>query len=145
MKEFVLEMYKRYYSGKENAITREEFMLTHSGARVFKLGITDRQFRQIYSQLPICTCSNGGFYPIRPEEILEYRDYLRKKAIPLFERFRRVCDAHSGLIDDAKQLDLFEEKIPGMMTFKENIKRWEKEVNEYIDQVKKLKGATNDR
>jgi len=105
MKEKVLRIYKEYHSGRENAITRDRFMSKHIPAFI----ISDREFRQIYSQLPICTCSKGGFYPIRPEEILEYRDYLRKKAIPLFERFRRVCNAHPGLIDDEGQLELFNE------------------------------------
>jgi len=109
MREFILEMYRRYYPGKENAITRKEFIRRHSGTGVVQLDITDRQFRQIYSQLPICTCDKGGFYPTRKEEILEYRDYLRKKAIPLFERFRRVCNAHPGLIDNEGQLELFNE------------------------------------
>jgi len=102
----VLNIYKTNHSGKENAITRTSFIFRYLDDI---MGISDRQFRQVYSQLPICTCSAGGFYPIRKEEILEYRDYLRKKAIPLFERFRRVCDVHPGLIDDEGQLELFNE------------------------------------
>ena len=104
MREEILRIYKIHHSGKENAVTREDFMVRHVYA-VFS--ISDRQFRQLYSQLPICTCDKGGFYPIRPEEILEYKEYLRKKAIPMFERFRRVCDAHPDLTDDEGQLELF--------------------------------------
>jgi len=104
----VLGLYEKNHAGKENAITRDKFISKYRwfGLSPF-LYITDRQFRRTYSQLPIVTCSKGGFYPIRPEEILEYRDYLRKKAIPLFSRFRRVCDAHPDLADDMLQLDLF--------------------------------------
>ena len=104
MKTIILNLYKRHHRGKENAITRTSFIFRYLDDI---MGISDRQFRQLYSQLPICTCSQGGFYPIRQEEILEYRDYLRKKAIPLFSRFKRVCDAHPGLADDMGQLDLF--------------------------------------
>ena len=105
-KESILRIYKQYHSGKENAITRAEFKLKHLWPLEW-YPYSDRQFRQVYSQLPICTCNKGGFYPIRKEEILEYRDYLRKKAIPLFERFRRVCNAHPKLTDYMLQLDLF--------------------------------------
>jgi len=100
----VLDIYKKNHSGKENAITRSSFIFRYLDGIV---GISDREFRNVYSQLPICTCDKGGFYPIRGEEILEYREYLRKKAIPLFERFRMVCDAHSDLIGDIKQMELF--------------------------------------
>jgi len=100
-KETVLNIYKKYYSGKGNAIARERFLMRH-----FPL-LDDRKFRQIYSELPIVTCDKGGFYPIRKEEILEYRGYLRKKAIPLFERFRRVCNAHPDLAGDEEQMELF--------------------------------------
>ena len=100
----VLDIYKKNHSGKENAVTRSSFIFRYLDGIV---GISDREFRNIYSQLPIVTCSQGGYYPIRKEEILEYRDYLRKKAIPLFSRFRMVCDAHPGLADDMLQLDLF--------------------------------------
>ena len=106
-KEDILNIYKAIYRGKENAITRSEFKLKHFWRFQFH-PLSDREFRMIYSQLPICTCSKGGFYPIRKEEILKYRDYLRKKAIPLFERYGMVCKAHPELIDDASQLELFD-------------------------------------
>ena len=104
MEIIILNLYKKHHLGKENAITRSSFIFRYLDGIV---GISDREFRNIYSQLPIVTCSKGGYYPIRREEILEYRDYLRKKAIPLFSRFKRVCDAHSGLIGDIKQMELF--------------------------------------
>jgi len=108
MKEEILQLYKKYHSGKENAITRYEFIEKHSWILPGRgdLGLwfmTDREFRNIYR-----TCDKGGFYPIRKEEILEYRDYLRKKAIPLFERWNRVRAAHPDLVGNEKQLELFE-------------------------------------
>jgi len=104
MKSIILDIYKKNHSGKENAITRKSFCFRYLDDII---DITDRQFRQIYSQLPIVTCDKGGFYPIRKEEILEYRDYLRKKAIPLFKRFKMVCEAHPDLTGDEEQLELF--------------------------------------
>lgn len=113
MKEEILRIYKAHHSGKENAITRDEFIFEYNLESVWhgdifnRVNVSDRQFRQIYSQLPIVTCEKGGFYPIRKEEILEYREYLRKKAIPLFERFKRVYDAHPELADNDEQMELF--------------------------------------
>ena len=104
MKEQILQIYKQYHSGKEKAITRAKFMEKNS----WRLPeMTDRQFRAIYSQLPIVTCEKGGFYPTCRVEIDEYRKYLHKKAISLFERFQRVCIAHPDLAGDIDQLELF--------------------------------------
>lgn len=135
--EAILRFYKIYHSGKENAVTRKKFMSNLMVKSIYT-ELTDREFRRIYSRIPICTCAKGGFYPIRKEEIKEFRIYLRKKAIPLFNRYRQVHEAHSDLMGDEGQLGLFEEKIPGMTTFKENMKRWEREVNELIEQVKDI-------
>ena len=100
MRRDILRLYKAWHSGKENAITRAKFMKENS----WRLPeITDREFRKIYSNLPIVTCNTGGFYPIRPSEIEEYREYLRKKAISLFERFKMVYKAHPDLAGDVKQ------------------------------------------
>jgi len=107
----ILGIYKGLYCGKENAITRRKFIKRHRWHPKYKQWrlpiMSDRHFRQLYSQLPICTCDKGGYYPIRREEILEYRDYLRKKAIPLFQRYDMVCQAHPELIDDEGQIELF--------------------------------------
>lgn len=103
----ILDIYRKYHSGEENAITRTNFKLKHLWRLEWHL-YSDRQFRRIYSQLPICTCEKGGYYPIRTSEIEEFREYMKKKAIPHFERFNRVRDAHPELIGDVKQLELFE-------------------------------------
>ena len=107
----VLDIYKKNHSGKENAITRSSFIFRYLDGIV---GISDREFRNVYSQLPIVTCSKGGYYPIRKEEILEYRDYLRKKAIPLFQRWNRVRQAHPELAMNAEQLGLFDDSDFGI-------------------------------
>jgi len=110
LKKEILDIYRSHHRGKENAITRADFIAKYErfGFVPF-LFLSDRQFRQIYSEIPICTCEKGGFYPIRKAELLEYRDYLRKKAIPLFGRFNLVCDAHPELADDVGQMNLYGE------------------------------------
>jgi len=121
----ILKIYKKLYPGKESAITRSEFLSKlRSTFHHTHLYLSDRQFRQIYSQLPIVTCDKGGFYPIRKEEILEYRNYLRKKAIPLFNRFKMVCEFHTELIDDVVQLELFENR---QLTLEERTIDWKKQ------------------
>jgi len=108
MKEAILRIYKENYRGKENAITRKAFYSNHCFSHCWGLpSPSDRNFRRIYSQLPIVTCNKGGFYPTKPSEIEEFREYMWKKAIPHFERFNRVRNAHPELAKDIKQLELF--------------------------------------
>jgi len=112
MKETILRLYKEHHPGKENAISRAKFRDEYGwllpGTSEWGLpDPSDRKFRDIYSKLPICTCNKGGFYPIRPAEIKEFRSYLRKKAIPHFVRFNMVRDAHPELSKDINQLELF--------------------------------------
>jgi len=104
MKQSILELYQKHHRGKENAIPRDAFLLRYAD-KIPEL--SDRKFRDIYSELPICTCERGGFWPIRKSEVLEYREYLKKKAIPLFERWRMVSDAHTELMDGESQMELF--------------------------------------
>jgi len=109
MKQSILNLYQKYHRGKENAITREAFLLRYSG-QIPEL--TDRIFRKIYSELPICTCERGGYWPVRKSEILEYREYLKKKAIPLFERWKRVSESHIELMNgEMEQQGLFEGRL----------------------------------
>ena len=103
--ELILYVIKKDHRGKENAIVREELL---SKIRRIVMGsvyqeLTDRQLRNIYCQLPIITCDKGIFYPVRKSEIEEFREYLRKKALPLFERWKRVADVHLN----GKQMELF--------------------------------------
>jgi len=117
MKETILRLYQQHHSGKENAISRKKFITKYSwsfpGPSTLKtirwglFNMSDRDFRRIYSQLPIVTCNKGGFYPIRESEIEDFRGYMKKKAIPLFERFNLVRDAHQDLAGDVRQLELF--------------------------------------
>lgn len=110
MKDEILAIYKEKHSGRENAITRDKFLDEYWKYLKYWGNLSDsvdRQFRRVYSQLPICTCNKGGFYPIRKSEILEFREYMKKKAIPLFERFNLVRDAHPELTGEIKQLELF--------------------------------------
>lgn len=110
LSEIILEKIKDDHRGKENAITRKK-LLSYCNSYAYRQfpffigSFTDRQLRIVYSQLPVVTCEQGIYWPIRDSEITEFREYLQKKAIPLFERWKKVADAH--LSDDKKQMELF--------------------------------------
>jgi len=104
MKENILKLYEVFHRGKESAITIDDFL---SEYWEYLPDTSRRKFRRIYSQLPICTCNKGGYYPTRKSEIEEFRSYMWKKAIPLFERFNRVYKAYPELSGNIKQLELF--------------------------------------
>lgn len=111
LSEIILNRIKRDHRGKENAIKREDLLLClncggYGDESYLMENLTDRQLRNIYCQLPVVTCDKGIFWPVKIEEVEEFRAYLRKKAIPLFERWQRVADVHY----DGKQMALFEEE-----------------------------------
>ena len=93
------------HRGKENAIRRSDLL---EYARHFDPDITDRQLRAIYSGLPVCVCEEGIFYPIRTQEIEDFKHYLIKKISPMRERYYRVAKAHPELLPSG-QMDLFKE------------------------------------
>jgi len=93
------------HRGKERAIKRDELLRY---ARLFDASLTDRSLRNIYSKLPVCTCDQGIFYPVRESEMEEYQRYLKSKAIPLFDRWKMVAQAHPHLLPArGEQMRLF--------------------------------------
>lgn len=83
------------HRGKENSIKRKD-LLTY----VHNYGdpeMTDRELRNIYCQLPVMSCNAGIFWPIRKEELDEFEEYCRKKALPLFMRVKMVMKEHEHL------------------------------------------------
>lgn len=105
--EIVFDIVQKDHRGRENAITRDDL---RTRLRLWSVIVSDRKLRDVYSKLPICTCDQGVFYPIRVQEIEEYRRYLKSKAIPLFERWKMVAQAHPNLLPTrGGQMDLFED------------------------------------
>jgi hypothetical protein len=68
----ILETMRLHNSGRENAEPREriERRLGHRG-----IDLCDRRVRAAYSKIPLCSCNDGLFIPIRPEEVTEYERY----------------------------------------------------------------------
>ena len=105
LSEIILGKIKYDHKGKENAITRKELLFwCRSYCGEHSLFLEDRKLRSIYSQLPVVACDKGIFWPIRTSEVEEFREYLKKKAIPLFERWKKVAEVH---LSKTGQMELF--------------------------------------
>ena len=103
--EIIFKIIRTNHRGRENAISRDDL---REKLRVWSVVISDRSLRDFYSKLPVCTCDQGIFYPIRPQELEEYQAYLKSKAIPLFDRWKMVAQAHPHLVPErGEQGELF--------------------------------------
>lgn len=101
--DLILHVLRTYHRGKSRAITRDAL---RDYLRQMGHEMSDRDLRELYAELPIVSSPQGLFWPETAAEIEEYRQYLKAKAIPLFERWQRVAQAHPELID-ARQGELF--------------------------------------
>ena len=95
LSEIILSKLRQQHEGKENAIKRKDLL---SYCHYFEPDLTDRELRNIYCQLPVISCNVGIFWPTRKEELEEFKSYLKSKAIPLFNRYKMVAEAHEDLI-----------------------------------------------
>jgi hypothetical protein len=68
--------------------------------------LSDTALRAIYRELPICACEGGLYIPETAADLEAFRLYMRKKALALFERFKRVADEYPELTGDPGQLKL---------------------------------------
>jgi len=101
--DLILHTLRTYHRGKARAITREAL---REYLREMGHEMSDRDLREVYAELPVCTCSAGVFYPETAAELEECREYYRKAALSLLGRWRRIAQAHPELID-ATQGELF--------------------------------------
>ena len=95
LSEIILENIKKSHQGKENAIKRKDLLAIINC--VYDVELTDRELRNIYCQLPVISSERGIFWPIRKEELDEFEEYCRKKALPLFIRVKMVMKEHEHL------------------------------------------------
>ena len=95
--ELILRKIESEHRGKEKAIKRKKLL---EFARLFNIELKDRDLRKIYVLLPIVSCNVGIFWPIRKEEMEEFKSYLKSKAIPLFNRYKMVAEKHRDLMED---------------------------------------------
>lgn len=100
IEEKILHIYQVNHRGKGQAVTREDFFKRYG---VLLGGIDDRTLRDIYSHLPILTCSAGGFWPKRGSEVAEFLTDLEKVRDSLKARKIRVFVAHKDLLGKPEQ------------------------------------------
>ena len=91
------------HAGKENAVKRKDLL---EFARGYDSEISDRELRNIYCGLEVCSCNAGIFYPIRASEIREFKFYLLKKVRPMRDRWEMVAMKHQSLMA-LDQMELF--------------------------------------
>ena len=105
----IQHLYLLHHRGKKNAITREEFQRRYD---YLLGGIDDREFRDIYSRLPIVTGPRGGYWPASGDEVLMFVNEMNMRREALQKRKCMVLEAHRALIRDpeletrAKQKEL---------------------------------------
>lgn len=110
------EMRLRGAFGRANAVTRASLLETinreraalqdpHYPERRF-IPIKDVEFRSVYRDLPICSCEDGLYFPVTADDLEAFRLYMRAKAIPLFDRVKRVAAEYPDLAPPVGQLTL---------------------------------------
>ena len=83
------------HRGLERAVPRE-YVLSY--IRQWDEKITDRELRAAYSMMPeICSCDKGLYLPASTADLQEFERYMRKQALPHFERVKRVRGAYPHL------------------------------------------------
>jgi len=91
----IKQIYTLHHEGKDKAITREKFQIKHADDLE---GIEDREFRRIYEkQIPILTCSTGGYYPAKETELYEFGQYVDKYIESLKARRLWIFQQHCHL------------------------------------------------
>ena len=84
----------REHRGKAQAIVRSRLLRF---CHIYEPDITDRQMRNLYCELPVIADEAGIYWPLTKDEVEDYKQYLRKKALPLFARWNRVAKFHPKL------------------------------------------------
>lgn len=104
LKDLIVDLINARHRGRENAIRRRKLLLY---CRQFDPELTDRELRRIVEDLPqICTGSKGYFMPESYEEVEDTVEYLRKKALAMLRRAKKIRLYYRAL-SDSGQMRLF--------------------------------------
>jgi len=95
------------HRGKLNAMNRRD-LLAH--LQLFRPTLNDREMRELYGGLPICSCSEGLYLPTSSVDVLEFKEYLTKKSGPIiaYRRVATILAFYPRLAPPAEQLGLFQ-------------------------------------
>lgn len=103
LEQIILSKLRREHRGIENAIIRQELL---SYCRYYDFGLTDRELRRIVEGLAsegVCPSERGYYIARNIFEAKLAKEYLEKKAKPLFKRARKIYDYY----EKGKQLELY--------------------------------------
>lgn len=56
--------------------------------------------------LPLCSCKDGVFYPLEPDDFKEFNNWLRSRAFAIFERLDRLKKFHADIFPPDPQQEL---------------------------------------
>jgi len=91
--------------GRANAMPRKTLL---AELRLFRPKFTDRECREFYSGLPICSCEDGLFLPQTVVEVQEFKAYIAKAWGPIqaHRRVGTILSFYPKLAPPAEQLGL---------------------------------------
>ena len=95
------------HRGRENAMPRKVLL---AELRLYRPSFTDRDCRELYSGLPLCSCPEGLFLPQTVAEVQEFKAYLSNGPGGPIAAYRRCATIYAfrpDLIPPAEQLGLF--------------------------------------
>ena len=91
--------------GRANAMPRKVLL---AELRLFRPTFTDRDCRELYSGLPICSCPEGLFLPQTVAEVQDFKAYITKAWGPIqaHRRVGTILSFYPKLAPPAEQLGL---------------------------------------
>jgi hypothetical protein len=91
--------------GRANAMPRKVLL---AELRLYRPTLTDRDCRELYSGLPICSCEDGLFLPQTVTEVQEFKAYITKAWGPIqaHRRVGTILAFNPQLAPPAEQLGL---------------------------------------
>jgi len=91
--------------GRANAMPRKTLL---AELRPYRPKFTDRDCRELYSGLPICSCPEGLFLPQTVAEVQDFKAYITKAWGPIqaHRRVGTILSFYPKLAPPAEQLGL---------------------------------------
>lgn len=75
------------HKGRINAMPRKVLL---AELRLYRPALTDRDCRELYAGLPLCSCPEGLFLPQTIAEVQDFKAYIMKAWGPI-QAYRRVA------------------------------------------------------
>ena len=95
------------HRGRANAMPRKVLL---AELRLYRPSFTDRDCRELYAGLPICSCEDGLFLPQTVAEVQDFKAYITKAWGPIqaHRRVGTILSFNPQLAPPAEQMGLFQ-------------------------------------